>query len=149
MFAKSQRYWFDLDPIREPLTHPEALDGTRLFGGRVKGRQGCIGSTERSRRKDAGDPRGRNPGDVWTIPTQPFPEAHFAVMAPELARRCVITGCKPGGVVLDPFCGVGTTGMVAGQNGRRFVGIDLSADTLDMALRTRLRQGALIEDGAP
>src|SRR5690606_27025779 len=93
-------------------------------------------------------PKGRNPGDVWTLPTQPFPEAHFAVMAPELARRCVVAGCKPGGTVLDPFCGVGTTGMVAGRNGRRFVGVDLSAATLDLALRTRLAQSALVEESA-
>lgn len=106
------------------------------------------GAGAEGRRHTAEHPKGRNPGDVWNIPTQPFPEAHFAVMAPELARRCVVAGCKPGGVVLDPFCGVGTTGMVAGQNGRRFIGIDLSAETLDLALTTRLAQGALIEDAS-
>ena len=86
---------------------------------------------------------GRNPGDVWTIPTQPFAEAHFAVMAPELARRAVKAGCKPGGVVLDPFSGSGTTGMVAIEALRRYVGIDLSTEYLDLSLRTRLRQGSL------
>ena len=49
--------------------------------------------------------------------------------------------------MLDPFCGSGTTGMVAAKHGRRFVGIDLSATYLDLALRTRLAQTALIEEG--
>ena len=88
---------------------------------------------------------GPNPGDCWQIPTAPFPDAHFAVFPPALAERCILAGCRPGGVVLDPFCGSGTTGMVALKHGRRFVGIDLSAKYLDLALRTRLAQGALIE----
>ena len=170
LFAKSPRYHFDLDPIREPLAYPEALDGTRVFGGKANG-AGGIGATARRRgahrsvygatgmseqtnmgptgsRHTHNSEKGRNPGDVWTMPTQPFPEAHFAVMPPTLAERCILAGCKSGGVVLDPFCGSGTTGMVAGKHGRRFVGIDLSATYLDLALRTRLNQSALIE-GVP
>jgi site-specific DNA-methyltransferase (cytosine-N4-specific) len=91
---------------------------------------------------------GANPGDVWSIPTQPFPEAHFAVMAPRLAERCVLAGCKPGGIVLDPFSGAGTTGMVAQRHGRKYVGVDLNAATLDLSLRTRLQQAALDFGGA-
>lgn len=170
LLAKSPRYWFDLDAIREPLAHPEALDGTRTFGGNAAG-AGGIGATARRRgkhpsvygaaippgasrprgagaegwRHTAEHPKGRNPGDVWTMPTQPFPEAHFAVMPPALAERCILAGCRPGGVVLDPFCGSGTTGMVAGKHGRRFVGIDLSATYLDLALRTRLANPALVD----
>lgn len=85
---------------------------------------------------------GRNPGDVWDFNTQPFAGAHFAVMPPALVERCILAGCRPGGVVLDPFAGSGTTGMVALKHGRRFVGIDLSAKYLDLALRTRLAQSA-------
>jgi site-specific DNA-methyltransferase (cytosine-N4-specific) len=81
-------------------------------------------------------------GDVWELPTQPFPGAHFAVMAPALAERCVMAGCKPGGVVLDPFSGSGTTGLAAAKHGRRYIGIDLNAEYLDLSLRTRLQQGA-------
>lgn len=86
---------------------------------------------------------GRNPGDVWDVPTQPFPEAHFAVMPPVLAQRCILAGCKPGGTVLDPFSGSGTTGMAAQRHGRKYVGIDLNADYLDLSLRTRLQQASL------
>jgi DNA modification methylase len=65
-----------------------------------------------------------------------------------LAERCVLAGCKPGGTVLDPFSGSGTTGLAAGKHGRRYVGIDLSSEYLDLSLRTRLSQTALF-DGSP
>jgi site-specific DNA-methyltransferase (cytosine-N4-specific) len=146
LLAKQPRYRFNLDAIREPAGDYGGVTwGERKENGEPT-RYGLGGMKSVGATVLAANPKGRNPGDVWTIPTQPFPDAHFAVMAPELARRCVVAGCKPGGVVLDPFCGSGTSGMVANQLGRRFVGIDLSAAYLDLALRTRLRQGALVEE---
>ena len=168
LLTRSPRYWFDLDPIREPLAFPEALDGSRVFGGKNKGGgegrigasarraglhpsiYGATGMPEQTIHDPAGSrhthERGRNPGDVWSIPTQHFSAAHFAVFPPALAERCVLAGCRPGGTVLDPFAGSGTAGMVALKHGRRFVGIDLSATYLALALKTRLAQSALIED---
>lgn len=134
LFTKNPRYWFDLDAIREPLLHPEALSRG------IRPKNGGPGPHH-----DEANPKGRNPGDVWTMPTQPFPEAHFAVMPPALAAQCVKAGCRPGGVVLDPFAGSCTTGMVAGRLGHRFVGIDLSPAYLDLALRTRLGQAPFVE----
>ena len=90
----------------------------------------------------------KNARDVWTIASQPFAEAHFAVMPPELARRAILAGCKPGGTVLDPFSGSGTTGLVAARHGRRYIGIDISRDYLDLSLRTRLAQTALLDGEA-
>ncbi|MFA8415142.1 DNA methyltransferase, partial [Burkholderia pseudomallei] len=52
-------------------------------------------------------------------------------------RPCILATSRPGDAVLDPFSGSGTTGMVAQQEGRRYVGIDLNADYLDLSLRTR------------
>lgn len=138
LFSKSRRYWFDLDPIREPHASTPDREGKNALRGQKAMRP--VGPNS-----GAYSEGGRNPGDVWNIATQPFPGAHFAVMPPELARRAVVAGCKPGGVVLDPFSGSGTTGLVAGQNGRRYVGIDLSRDYLDLSLRTRLAQSALID----
>lgn len=88
---------------------------------------------------------GKNPGDVWTIATQPFPGAHFATFPVALPERCILAGCKPGGTVLDPFSGSGTTGLAAAKHGRRYIGIDLNPDYLDLSLRTRLAQGALLD----
>jgi DNA modification methylase len=62
-----------------------------------------------------------------------------------LAERCILAGCKPGGVVLDPFSGSGTTGLAATKQGRRYVGIDLNREYLDLSLRTRLAQTALLD----
>ena len=81
---------------------------------------------------------GRNPGDVWSVPTRPFRGSHFAAFPIDLPTRCIKAGCKPGGTVLDPFCGTGTTGLAARALGRRFTGIELNA-----AL-PRQRQAALL-----
>lgn len=90
---------------------------------------------------------GANPGDWWEIATQPFSGAHFATFPPELPRRCILASTREGDTVLDPFSGSGTTGMVATKHGRRYIGIDLNPKYHDLALKTRLAQGALIEDG--
>lgn len=91
----------------------------------------------------------KNARDVWTIASQPFPEAHFATFPPALPERAILAGCKPGGTVLDPFSGSGTTGLAANKHGRRYVGIDLSAAYLDLSLRTRFAQPGLdLSDGA-
>ncbi len=144
LLVKSRRYRFDLDAVREPLS-PDSGSArhSQTSKSNVQGLTGLAGHRGFTKQ---GHDNGRNPGDVWTLPTQPFPASHFAVMAPELARRCIVAGCKPGGVVLDPFAGSGTTGMVAQQHGRRFVGIDLSADYLNLALRTRLAQTAILDE---
>lgn len=82
----------------------------------------------------------KNPGDVWTIPTTPFPDAHLATFPPDLARRCILAGCPEGGTVLDPFSGSGTTGMAALEQGKQYIGIDLNPEYLDLSLRTRLKE---------
>ncbi|MDQ7832064.1 MAG: site-specific DNA-methyltransferase [Desulfovibrionaceae bacterium] len=81
---------------------------------------------------------------VWTIPTYPYPEAHFATFPPTLARTCILAGCPVGGVVMDPFCGSGTTGLVARQLGRRFVGIELNPKYIRMAVRRIERETGLL-----
>ncbi len=149
MFSKSRTYWFDLDPVREPIEHPGRVGyrspvieadqtpyapGVRPQAGRARtGKQ----------RKYIGSELGRNPGDVWPIPTNPFSDAHFAVFPVALPQRCIAAGCKPDGTVLDPFSGSGTTGLAAQRLGRKYVGIDINAEYLDLSLRTRLHDAAL------
>lgn len=88
---------------------------------------------------------GRAPGDVWTISTQPFAEAHFATQPSSLAERCIQAGCRPDGVVLDPFHGSGTTGAAAARHGRAYVGIELKQEYLDLSLATRLQQASILD----
>jgi len=77
----------------------------------------------------------RNIRTVWTIPAEPFPGAHFATFPQRLVDPCIKAGCPRGGVVLDPFMGSGTTGMVAVKLERDFIGIELSPDYYRMAER--------------
>ena len=70
--------------------------------------------------------KGANARTVWTIPPANYSEAHFATFPPELPRRCILAGCPPGGVVLDPFAGSGTTLAVAFELGRDAIGIELN-----------------------
>lgn len=145
MFSKSQRYWFDLDPIRQQFTPQAGLASSfnRTTKESLVPRQGY--KQHRAGRVDADvqESRGKNPGDVWAISTKPFPGSHFAVFPPEIPRRAIVAGCKPGGTVLDPFSGSGTTGLVAQENGRKYIGIDISADYLKLSLETRLQTGVL------
>lgn len=147
LLTKSPQYWFDLDAVKV-RTEGRASGNLHEYAGSASRPRpdqrfgGNPGSTLHS-----GAPDSRNPGDVWTIPTRGFPEAHFATMPPALAERCVQAGCKPGGVVLDPFSGAGTTGLAATRHGRRYVGIDLKSEYLDLSLRTRLAQSAFVEGG--
>lgn len=63
---------------------------------------------------------------MWTIPTRPYPGAHFATFPEALAERCILAGCPVLGTVLDPFAGSGTTLAVADRLGRDAVGIELN-----------------------
>jgi len=67
---------------------------------------------------EIGEKETRNVRTVWTIPMRPYSGSHFAVMPPNLVRRCIQAGCPKGGIVLDPFFGSGTTGEVAEAEGR-------------------------------
>ena len=146
MLSKKPRYWFDLDPIREPTqtkARPIGKKASDAAVAMVHKRHGRIDGTFNDYQAV-----GRNPGDVWNISTQPFSASHFAVMPRELAQRCILAGCKPVGTVLDPFNGSGTTGLAAQKTGRKYVGIDISRDYLDLTLSSRLQQSALDFEGS-
>lgn len=105
LLAKSEKYYYDFEAIKEPST------GT------------------------AHDRAWKNKRSVWTVATGPSPEAHFATFTKALITPCVLAGCPPGGTVLDPFCGSGTTGVVAECYGRDFIGIELKPEYVAMAER--------------
>lgn len=76
---------------------------------------------------------GRNKRSVWTIATAPCKEAHFATFPPALVEPMILAGCPPDGIVLDPFCGAGTTLLVAGRLGRNSIGVELSPAYCEIA----------------
>ena len=70
---------------------------------------------------------------VWNVNTKPFAGAHFATFPPELIRPCVLASTKPGDFILDPFFGSGTVGLVAQEENRQYVGIELNPEYVNMA----------------
>jgi site-specific DNA-methyltransferase (cytosine-N4-specific) len=158
LLAKSPRYYYDAEAIREPYTGDRA-PSRRARSGNVN-KQNSVAtayypgvggakygdSDAPEHRSKSGSPfmaDSANKRDVWTVSAQPFPGSHFAVYPPELIRPCILAGSARGDTVLDPFSGSGTTGMVATQEGRRYVGIDVNAEYLDLSLRTRFASPVL------
>ena len=170
LLVKSRHYWFDLDPIRIPhATSPAAAGHAAAGTGRHPATRRHAGGSRPGGRRPGGTrpPKygaahpaghrraalrhrpaaaaatrnGRNPGDVWSIPTRPYRGPHFAAFPIDLPTRCIKAGCKPGGMVLDPFCGTGTTGLAALALGRRFTGIELNPAFAALAAE-RLRHAA-------
>lgn len=147
LFSKSDRYRYYADAVREP--HVTFSENSRMRGGR--GHFGKNGGTP-ERGKNAGNPNlhkgrwdqafhplGRNKRTVWSIPLSKFPDAHFAVFPEKLVETCLLAGSRPGDLVLDPFCGSGTTLLVAQRMGRGFIGVDCNPQYCAMA-RDRLEK---------
>ena len=185
-----ERYWYDLDAIRE-----EYSDSTLDRVAQNRGNPVWKGESDRDHpdgdRAHTLDPddftheNGKNPGDIFEFPPAQFDGAHFAVMPVDLASVPVEVSCpphvcsscgtphiaaesgvsddtdsdaagpdtdgpdgwRPGcecdagdtdpGIVLDPFCGTGTTGVAARHHDRRFIGIELNDHYVALA-RSRL-----------
>lgn len=80
-------------------------------------------------------PNDRNLRSVWDINTEACREAHFATFPRSLVQPCITLSTRPGDLVLDPFIGSGTTGIVAMEMGRRFVGVELNPEYVRIAER--------------
>jgi len=76
---------------------------------------------------------GRNRRTVWSIPTEPFPGAHFATFPPSLVEPCIMASTLPDDWVLDPFFGSGTVGVVCEAHYRRYVGIEINPEYVELA----------------
>jgi DNA modification methylase len=143
LLSKSARYFYDADAIREPA---EVRDWPTWQERKESGaaiRRGDPGiSCDVNRKAGIGaHALGRNKRSVWHVPTQAVLEAHFATFPEALVEPCILAGSRPGDLVLDPFCGSGTTGVVAVRHRRGFVGIDINPSYLALAER-RIRDVA-------
>lgn len=131
-FTQSPEYFYDQDSVREP--HHTSND-RRLKFGATKGK----GKTEQRKYSmkicGAYHPEGRNLRTVWSLTSEPNKENHFAPFPKKLVLPCIKAGCPINGYVLDPFCGSGTTGIVAIQNSRNFIGIELNPEYHAIAKR--------------
>jgi DNA modification methylase len=143
LLVKQATYWFDLDAIREPHTASSIARQEASRKRRSNVTKGLANQGDFSKGLRELNPRGANPGDVWNIPTEGFPGMHHATFPVQLAQRCIAAGCKPSGIVLDPFHGSGTTGYAALRDGHHYIGVDISAEYLKMSMETRLFQPSL------
>lgn len=121
LLSKSPRYFYDHDAIKEDAVRGHA--GSTFNNGKTAEHQ--LGRSSDAERADDGK---RNKRSVWTIATRPYKGAHFAVFPPALVEPCILAGSRPGDTVLDPFNGSGTTGQVALEHGRQYVGYELNAE---------------------
>ena len=139
LLTKAARYYYDADAIAERTLESSLARCEQGFvtSDRDRGTEDAqIGAAKRQRyglREEFVAKDTRNARSVWTATTQPYSGAHFAVMPEQLVVPCVKAGSRPADVVLDPFCGSGTVGVVAQRYERRFVGCDLSRDYLALA----------------
>ena len=145
LLSKSRKYYFDSDAMKEPAKYPfddrasraDSRAGTSMnsVGGKTGIRFGG------NKYGDSDDPKHatksgneyiatgtRNKRSVWSVTTRPFKGAHFATFPPALIEPCILAGSPKGGVVLDPFFGAGTTGLVAQRHGRKWIGCELNSD---------------------
>lgn len=125
LLAKSPKYYFDAEAIKEPVVY--------------KGKQ------TRNFRKGITDPFLKQSGfkkeyylkgnrrSVWRINPSRFNGKHFATYPEALIEPCILAGCPKDGIVLDPFMGAGTTAVVALKNNRKYVGIELNHSYIAIA----------------
>ena len=134
LLSKSARYYYDAAAISEPSVDPPGVSRGGALARFGRDEKLIAANAHRGDKIPVSD-GSRNRRTVWTVPTQPFAEAHFAVMPEALVEPCVLAGSAPGGTVLDPFAGSGTVGVVALRHGRRFIGCELNAEYAQMARR--------------
>lgn len=146
LLSKKEKYFYDREAIREPIKPTtNGKTGVRRSGD------------SRTRSKDHwGVPhnpinvvveyeqiKGANKRSVWSVPTKPYKDAHFATYPPDLIRPCILAGSKKSDIVLDPFMGSGTTAQVALELGRKYLGCELNIDYKPLQDK-RLAQQALV-----
>jgi DNA modification methylase len=132
LLTKSPRYYFDNVAIKEPVSEVSLKRAEYGWDSdRPSTKNASMGGSGIHVEKMGTrfvNPEGRNKRSVWTITTKPYKEAHFATYPPDLILPCILAGSKEGDIVLDPFSGSGTTGEVALQNNRNYIGLELNPD---------------------
>ena len=142
-----KNYFYNADAIREE--HVTFSENSKMRGGRnhlgkkngtpEQGKNKGNSNLHDGRWDQAFHPLGRNKRTVWNIPLGKYRGAHFAVFPEKLVETCLLAATKEGDVVLDPFFGSGTTGVVALKHNRNYIGIELVREYAELA-ETRLNE---------
>ena len=140
LLSKSPRYYYDYDSLAEPM---KEVSKKRYVRGRSKenkylnenfGAKIQKINEARGYGQYKGDniPQFRNKRDIWTINTTSFRGNHYAAFPPKLAEICMIAGCPKDGIILDPFIGSGTVGLVSLLHNRKYIGIELNEEYVNL-----------------
>jgi DNA modification methylase len=127
LLSKSQKYYYDNEAIKESSKENYGTRN-RSNGKYHKEGFGLQPHTGLERNYTKANKR-----TVWTVSTKPYKGAHFATFPPDLIKPCILAGAPPRGTVLDPFFGSGTTGAVAQELDRQWVGIEINAEYVELA----------------
>lgn len=159
LLTKSARYYYNAEAIREPYAPSTLTQFDRAYTGEATkdytgtGAQNPSDVKRRITDKQRGHSRrhagfndrwdamekseqtagGANKRSVWTVATQPYPDAHFATYPEALIEPCIFAGSREGDTVLDPFNGSGTTGVVAVRAQRHYIGCELNPEYVRLA----------------
>jgi site-specific DNA-methyltransferase (adenine-specific) len=143
-FTKTKNYYFDLDGVR--VKHKtKARWGKNITYSDLPNPHTGLALTKHDKAVDRTNrsytdslhkrdyhPLGKNPGDLWQIPTKPYKGAHFAVFPETLCYNPIIAGSPKFGLVLDPFLGSGTTMVVSKKYSRSCIGIELNPEYIGL-----------------
>lgn len=163
LLSKSEKYYYDADSIREQRQSDEDSNifrGGAYVGGNIdnstigkrtvvgnkkikvpggwdtaSGGHGTINREGRtsSEYQEVELKEGRNKRSVWIVAPQPFPQAHFATFPEKLITDMIKAGCRPGGIILDPYMGAGTTALVARKLNRNYIGFEINPEYIEIA----------------
>lgn len=128
LLAKRRSYAFDYLAIEEPAAYAGV---TRKAGKAFRDLRDCDPNAARKRPgvdREIIVRETRRKRSVWSVSPSPYTSAHFATFPPDLIEPCILAGCPPGGTVLDPFGGSGTTAGVALKHGRNAILCELNPD---------------------
>jgi DNA modification methylase len=161
--VKSEKYYFDLDAVRDKIKEVSIERYKYEFTGQEGGKSGnfkgdksylipttkitkegaeMFGSPRARQHREGhtpnetGNPLGKNPGsvsDFWDIPTKPSSNQHYAAYNDELIKKPILAGCPEGGIIYDPFMGTGSTAESALRANRKFIGSEMSEKYIDIA----------------
>ena len=161
LLSKNPQYYFDYKAIQEPAIYGDDDRASRGDSRRDSGMNHIAPKKD----KRAGEGRisyegeknenntsngqesfvhineFRNKRDVWTVTTKPYSGSHFAVFPTDLIEPCILAGSRVGDIVLDPFFGSGTTGQVAQQLGRKWIGCELNKEYESLQNKRVAQQG--------
>jgi len=139
LMTKNPTYYYDHEAIKEDAVRAGSIPKGKKYSSELADNK-IGGKHTRETLNEKPVAAKKNKRSVWTVALRPFKDAHFAVFPPDLIEPMVLAGCPEKGIVLDPFMGSGTTGMVAQSLGRSWIGCELNAEYVEMQRKRTSQQ---------